>query len=371
MSETENIEGPKFSTKLSTNDLRFYFGHSIPVKEIDIADNNVYSLVKELLSLAYPTIEDEFDKRWIYFYLPISRDIEECEIEEEVDKDIEEESELIVIPVSIMEYKNDYYVTIQTFGLYHVSKGNINSENIYTDIITEIKKFIPVIRNDEKILEELLPYDIRTGKIKGKYVLENILPQSELKIILQSYKDFISKGKEIKEISLNDYLNTAGICYKGAYKTEAEGLSNLEMYKKWADGRDGEMLSIKDLDSKEQFSNWLKGGHSGHPFEIVFSWHRHGIHLFPPSFSSNWYSLRVTNFAYAWNFLEMLKNLINEDIPFRSENLEDVLQFLVGETYFSVNSYEEHNLKYYKCEEYEHYLDHIEWDDIKIVKWKD
>jgi len=370
------MEATKFHTKLTTNDLKFYFGHSISVKEINIADSNVYSLVKELLSLAYPTLEDEYDKRWIYFYLPVSRNLEEVEEEcedEEIEKEdgLEEKSELIVIPVSIMEYKNEYHIMIQSFGIYHVSKGNINSEDIYTDIITEIKKFIPIIRKDEKILEELLPYDIRTGKIKGKYVLENILQQSELKTILQSYKDFISKGKEIKEISLNDYLNTSGICYKGAYKTEAEGLSNLEMYKKWADGRDGEMLSIKDWDSKEQFSNWFHGGHIGHPFEIVFSWHRHGIHLFPPSFSSNWYSLRVTNYAYAWNFLEMLKNLINEDIPFRSENLEDVLQYLAGETYFSVNSYEEHNLKYYNCEEYDHYLNHIEWDDIKIVKWKD
>ncbi len=177
---------------------------------------------------------------------------------------------------------------------------------------------------------------------------------------------------EIKKISLNEYLNVAAICYKAAYQEKTENLSDLEMYKKWADGRDGRMLSIDDWNSKDSFEKWYHSGeHIGsHPFEIVFSWHKHGIHLYPPD-NSPCYKLRVTNFAYAWDFLKMIDALIEMHIPFETEKLDILLDFLAGDTYFTVNGRDEHDFIYRPSKRYKQkYFLHIEWDEIKVVKWK-
>jgi len=58
-------------------------------------------------------------------------------------------------------------------------------------------------------------------------------------------------------------------------------MAPLEMYKKFADGRDGGMFGIKNWESKREFLSWYKSdrGFGSYPFEIIFSWHRHGIHL--------------------------------------------------------------------------------------------
>ncbi len=145
------------------------------------------------------------------------------------------------------------------------------------------------------------------------------------------------------------------------------------MYKKWADGRDGGMLSIKDRDNKKEFMDWMGSGKDAgaHPFEIVFSWHRHGIHLYPPSSHEPYYHLRVTNYAYATEFVKMAKALIKENVPFRAHEFKNVLDYLAGETYFTVNGHEELNFRYIPSREYKRkFFRHIEWDKIKIPEWK-
>jgi hypothetical protein len=175
------------------------------------------------------------------------------------------------------------------------------------------------------------------------------------------------------EISLNDYLNVASICYKAAYPEETKNLSNIDMYKKWADGRHGGMLSIQDWNDKKEFSEWYKSGeHIGfHPFEIVFSWHRHGIHLYPPSDTSHGYKIIVTNYAYAWDFIKMVDALIGMKIPFEAGELQAVLDYLAGDIYFTVNNEGDHNFRYIPSRKYKRkYFYDIEWDDIKVIKYR-
>ena len=191
--------------------------------------------------------------------------------------------------------------------------------------------------------------------------------------ILQDYQQHLKKNLKILKISLNDYLAVAALCYQAVYKKKAENLSPLQMYKKWADGRDGGMLSLKNWNSKRKFMDWHKNSKwvGSHPFEIVFSWHRHGIHLYPPSLYNSWrYSLRVTNYAYAENFIEMVKALIENKVSFIAQNLEEVLDYLTGETYFTVNEYSDNSFFYTPSQEYKKkFFKHIEWDELKILKW--
>lgn len=343
----------KFKPKLHYDDIECYL-HSL--EEMNVENDKVYALAEELTNIAYPTYEDHVDKRWEYFYVPVRRN-----------------SKTITIPIWIMEYNNEFFVTVQSFGSFRIKKGDKDTEKFYRNIISEALRFVPILKKDETVLKKMIPYDIRTGKIKGRHILDNLLSQERKEIILQDYEKHVEKDLQVTETSLNEYLNVAAICYKSTYQKETENFSNLEMYKRWGDGRDGGMLSIKDWDSKKEFSEWYHSGeHAGsHPFEIVFSWHDHGIHLYPPNEQSHYYNLRVTNYTYAWDFLEMVNTLIKMEISFNAGKLGDVLDYLVGDTYFTVNRMDEHHFRYILSRECKQkYFPHIEWDEIKVVKWK-
>lgn len=361
-----------FRPKLHSENIEYYL-HSF--NEVQIEDYRVFILAEELVSMAYPTYEDKFDKRWESFYLPVKR-----------------YRKVIALPVWIMEYNKEFFVEIWPFGNINVKKGkdvleesgesdiskelNVSSRHIdlkefCENIFTEIIRFIPIIKKDENVLQKIIPYDIRKGKIKGCYVQERLISQTSKKEILCNYEKHIEKKLEIEEISLNDYLDTAKICY--SIYQQLTGISNLDMYKRRADGRDGGMLSIKDWNSKKEFYDWYHSDMWGgsHPFEIVFSWHEHGIHLYPPNDLSHYYIISVTNYAYAWDFIEMVDKLIREQVPFIARGLDAVLDFLAGDTYFTVNKRGDHDLRYIPSKEYyREYFPHIEWDEIKIVKWK-
>ncbi len=343
----------RFKPRLNYDDIESYL-HTFEERQVE--NDKVYALTAELTNLAYPTYEDHVDKRWEYFYVPVMRN-----------------SKTIAIPIWIMEYNKEFFIIVQSFGSMRIKKGDTDTEKFYHKIISETVRFVPILKKDETILKKIIPYDIRTGKIKGRYILENLLPKEKKEIILKDYEKHVEKHLQVTDISLNEYLNIAAICYKAAYKKDTENLSDLEMYKKWADGRDGGMLSIKDWSNRKEFLEWYNSGEyaGSHPFEIVFSWHQHGIHLYPPNEQSPYYNLRVTNYNYAWYFLEMVNILIEKEIPFNAGELDDVLNFLVGDTYFTVNRMEEHHFQYIYSREYKKkYFPHIEWDEIKVVKWK-
>ena len=352
------IKPTRFKPKLHYDDIEYYL-HGFNEKCIE--NDKVYVLTEELTQSACPTYDDNIDKRWEYFCVPFERN-----------------RKTIVIPMWIMKYNEEFFIMLQSFGNFRVKKDNkdtekfCRTEKFYRNVIAETLRFVPILKKDDRILQKIIPYDIRTGKIKGRHILDNLLSQERKKVILENYEIHVEKDLQITDISLNEYLNVAAICYKAAYNKEAESISNIDMYKRWADGRDGEMLSIKDWDSKKEFYEWHNSGRymGGHPFEIVFSWHRHGIHLYPPNEQSPYYNIIVTNYAYARSFLEMVDALIKNDIPFSVGKLEDVLDFLAGDTYFTVNIMDEHHFRYILSREYKRkYFSHIEWDEIKVVKW--
>jgi hypothetical protein len=283
---------------------------------------------------------------------------------------------LISIPFSVLEYRRDFFVFFQQLGHLHIKRGKEKGVKEFKNIFREALRFVPLIKKTGgEILKKTLPYDIRSGKIKGIHVMKNAMSERERRRILADYEEHVKEQLAQTEISLNDYLEVAAICYRRAFKAKAKKLSPLEMYKKWADGRDGGMLSIKDWDSKDDFRRWSESGMwaGSHPFEIVFSWHQHGIHLYPPYKEKPYYSLRVTNYAYAETFVNMARALIKERVSFEASELESVLDYLSGRTYFSVNSFGDISTSFFYVPSREYkkmYFKHIEWDEIKIPNWK-
>ena len=357
LEDTLSQQKIKFKPKLHYSELIYYLESTIGRLEIDLPNSEIYKLVKKITALAWPSYEDEFDKRWCGFYLPLKR-----------------AGRLICIPIEIVEYKGEYFVYFGSeLKIIHVRKGDKKCEGVFETIFSEILRFVPILKKNSKILEKLVPYDIRTGKIKGKYVLEETMSEEEKERILKKYKKHMEKRLEVKEISLNEYLNVASICYKAAYGEKVGEISPIEMYKRFADGRHGGMLEIKDWNNRKQFMKWLESGRWGgcHPFEIVYSWKDHGIHLYPPTKETPYFRLRVTDYMYAESFIKMVGALIENEIPFQALHLEEVLNYLAGETHFRVNEYSKHTFFYIPSKEYKKlYFKHIEWDKLETPKWK-
>ena len=352
----KRINKIKFEPKLKYYEIEYLVGHTT-FGEKEIKNTQAYNLVKKLTSKVLPTYEDKFDKKWFYFYLPLKRS-----------------GYLITIPFSILEYKKEFFIGFHQLGSLHIKKGKEKTEKEYKIIFKETLRFIPSIkRTKNEILKKTIPYDIRTGKIKGKYIMKKLMSKKEKGKIFLSYERHLKKQLKISQISLNEYLKVAAFCYQAAYGKKTKNLSPLKMYKRWADGRDGGMLSIKNQDSKEEFMDWEKSGRwiGSHPFEIVFSGHNHGIHLYSPYKENPYYSIRVTNYAYAGDFIKMVKSLIKKKISFQARELKEVMEYLSGETYFTVNDYDEHIFYYIPSKKYKgSYFHHIEWDKIEVPKWK-
>lgn len=225
----------KRKAKIKLSKFEYYLsGTAFSNKEIE--DNGIYNLVTKITAKARPSYKDRYDTKWEDFYLPVRRGRGE-----------------VLIPFSIFQYKKEFFIFFPNMKTIHVRKGRQKEDRIFREIFEEA---LSLMRNGgvtSKILEKKVPFDFRTGKIKGGYIRNKLIPKKEAEDLLDIYKLHISKGLKISEISLNDYLKTAGICYRAGYKKQTEGLSPLEMYKKWADGRDDGMLSIKDWDSREDF----------------------------------------------------------------------------------------------------------------------
>lgn len=322
-----------------------------------IENFKVYNLVRELTSRFYLSSQDKYEKKWEDFYLPLKRRGKE-----------------VSLPFGIVEYKKDFFCSFPQWGVLHIKQGNKNAESFFEELLQETMRFSGLIAQiEESTLAKTVPYDFRTGRLLGKYILDKIISRKEKIDTMESYRDYSQKDFKIRGCSLNDYLKTASICYGAAFKERASDLKPVKMYRSWADKRDGGMLSIDNWSSKKEFANWYesKRWEGSHPFEIVFSWQGHGIHLYPPLSSSPKYLLRVTNYSYAGYFVRMAKALIKNKIPFIAQDIEKVLSYLAGKTFFTVNTYSDNSFFYTPSRDYKKkYFKHIEWDELKILKPK-
>ena len=331
-----------------------YLLHSGDYFSKRIENTELLELVKKLVELAYPDEEDKkvVDRRWFNFYMPVRM------------------GKAVAYRTSVVNYKEMYALIIGGFKPLDVFPGSQEVEEDYFDLVKELIKFSKALKKHPSIIKKCLPYDIRTGKVLGKYVMKKVLLEKEKKEILERYDKHVNAVKPSYPISLKKYLGATSVCYKAAFGEKTKNMSPVRRYKKWADGRDCGMLEIKNPESKKEFAYWLKHKSycGGHPFEIVFSWSSHGIHLYPPNEKNPYFKLYVTNYAYAWHYLKMAEAMIKQRISFKAPEIEKVLKFLAGETYFKVNERAEHFIRYSK--EYKNIKKHIQWDEIKLPKWK-
>jgi hypothetical protein len=286
-----DTSNPRFKPRIRYFEIEYCL-HTQNPNGIEISNDCLYSLVKRLADSASPTSADQHDKRWVSFYVPMKRD-----------------GKLISIPLDIVEYNNTYYCFFKRIGTLGVKPGNEKYDRFFSLIFREALRYFQIIkRTGGGIVQRTVPYDIRTGKILGKYLMTSVMSQKEKKKLAESYISNQKSTPQLSRISLNEYLEVCTICYKAAFGMKTRPLSPVEMYRRWADGRDGEMLSIKDWNNKDEFTAWYEGHKwlGSHPFEIVFSWSNIGIQLFPPEKDTPEYVLDVSNYACADRSLKMI-----------------------------------------------------------------
>ncbi|MCP4110525.1 MAG: hypothetical protein GY749_34215 [Desulfobacteraceae bacterium] len=369
MSHQEKINEIRqtFSPKIKFEDIQ-----KIAVKTSDIESDAFYELTEKLTSGHKPSFKDDYESKWAYFYLPIERD-----------------GELICTAVSIfLSYKKIYYVTFKDFSRYGgagVDKGTSELPKDYALTFDEISRFVPFVKEfGNDLLEELYPYEWRQGRMKRKYLyyVSNLISKEQGDKILEAYKKHLEKNLSVSEISLNDYLKTAEICYRAAFQKdikmflrqmEATEFSAEDLHKRWADSRHGGMLFIEDRDSKKEYMDWYvsRKWEGAHPFEIVYSGNIHGISLDPPDEEEQYYRFSVIDPFYNDDFLKMVEALIENNVPFKTYNLENIVKYCMGEAHIGVNtvSMRDETFSYkHEKEEKEQCFSHIEWDKIEILE---
>jgi hypothetical protein len=217
----------------------------LDLHETKISSDALYSKIEALTALAYPSYKDKFDTKWHDFYLPMKR-----------------AGRLITVPMSVTMYESVFYVSFglsESYGYLAVDRGSGYFDEFYLLIVDEAIRFVPTLKQyGIKLVERTYPYDLRLGKIKGKYVFDELMPEEERQKIEEAYRGHLKKHLTLEKVSLNEYLETASICYRAGMKREAlVGMTPLQMYRKWADTRHGGMMDIKDPDSKQEYMEWL------------------------------------------------------------------------------------------------------------------
>lgn len=340
----------KLQARVSVEDIE-YILRKFPIKKY--CNTKVFELIKRIISYIDPTILEWKDKLW-ELYMPLK-----------------EGRKNILVPFFIQKVKNvrAYFIFVDDFGSCEIRKGKEKSEEIeiLKRSLEDTLEFLPLLKRNPKLVEKV-PYHLRKGKIKAKYVIGKVFSKKEAEKILLQYKENLKK--ELSSISLNYYLNVAAICYKAVFK-EAGQLSPEEMYRKWADGRDCDMLKIKKKNSKRAFSYWLnhKASCGGHPFEILFSWFHHGILLYPPGKYRKRFCLVLGNYGLREVYFKMVKALLENEIPFEAPELEDVILYLTGEKKVGVNTREIFKSVIVTDEDKE-LVKLVEWEELKVPKWK-
>jgi len=365
ITEITRLFSPTFSFTKAYQHLRV---HGL----VEFNSDALYAKAAELAAKAKPSFDDQWDTTWKFFYLPMKR-----------------KGRMICSPFSLNLHRGKTY-TISFYGFtsggYHgIEKGNDTVPDYYFHFIDETIRFIEMLKEyGNQLIEKTLPYDWRTGTIKRKYTCheQELMPIQEAEQINAAYQKHLEKNLCVSEISLNDYLNTAAICYRAAFEKKIQRLElemnkelpPRELIKHWADMRHGGMWFIEDPDSKKEYMDWFHSDKwdGAHPFEIVYST-PHGIYLYPPEKQDCFFRLSIADPFYNREFVRMAATLVEHQIPFKADGLDEALEYLTGESDMEVNtgSMREPTFTYKTSRENrKQYFRHIRWDEVQVLKWK-
>ena len=287
----------------------------------------------------------------------------------------------ILIPVEIHRttgsgFKNGGYsasLYVGKAGSAFIGEGDERNATLER-IVAEVESHLPLI--SDKIVNERVPYSMREGKIKRKYVNRPEMTKEQAGQILEKYQKYLPARKPIGGVSLDEYLGTLAIGYMAAFP----GLMSLtprEMYDEMADGRSDDMLKLPPRD-KKAFEVWLHTRDHSHAFDVVSPLHQnyHAMSFVAPNdvrFKPvPYYSFCLLNALRSEDFVKMAIAFIDAEVPLVVYGLDRALDYLTGEMEYSVNSGGTFNMDYkYSKGNVTKSFKHIEWAPLTIAKIRD
>lgn len=220
-----------------------------------------------------------------------------------------------------------------------------------TWVLESVRKVVCMVKDGAYIpyLEENLPYRYRTGvmpltKFWKLYPKEKECHYSRISVEeCLEFDRLVAESedpplKRIKEMTVNKYLD---FCMLGYRANKLEGFNKktpLEMYKRYADNRNGGLLTI-DRDSSDAFDRWYelpdtekwKIENPSHSWEVIQGSSRTRVHLYVCKNDNGYYlSLSVNEYCcpdYAALFYLALKK---NGIPVEMMNGRAISDYLCG-----------------------------------------
>lgn len=255
-----------------------------------------------------------------------------------------------------------------------------------TGVIREQVDSIKTGTYRDNVLKEL-PVGYRKGVVKrsdiwrsGYWTKKTDMDGTTQKEI-QEFSKLVETGIEqmpenrLDSMTVNHYLELCSMCFK-IRGEETSGMTLVEQYKKFADGRDDGLLDI-DPDNPDAFLKFCESSHDGHVWEIRpgHGWSR--MHLYPQHDDKGWY-IGLRGCFDRTDFIHITLGLHAAGIPMEVYDALKVLRALKGEDYIGIVPrgewpfYEQYRFKEYdvlECiafndELYEKLKDKIEWYDV-------
>lgn len=269
---------------------------------------------------------------------------------------------------------------------------NVSLQELLDFLIFKVSEVIKMLEDNtyNEYIENNLSYKNKFGVIKRsdywnlysdvrKNLLNNI---SEIEI-----NEFIRNASEkvderIEKMTSGKYFE----CVKLAYLNnnyEVGNLKDIELYLKYADGRDEGLTKINP-DSSDEFDKWYNDRErlGGHPFEIMrgHSFYRVNLYI---GYDDNGYYL-VLDGSRILRKIEIAKIFLvfkQNNIPIEIHNVDVIKNALSGNDYIGIVPndiipiYCESYFKEYKPLEFinnieEKMLDYIKWEEIEKIYLK-
>jgi hypothetical protein len=214
---------PRINPKIYYDELQAGIRFDSPER---IKNTGLYKLVRRLAESVVPSQKEGYDTRWFCFYTPARRWGKE-----------------IAVPTSIVRYRGTYFVHMFKLGYFEVRWGKRPVDEFYIRVVREMGRLMRMIRiHGMGLVERLVPYDLRVGRIRGKYVLEKVMGEKEKERILKLYREHQSRNlRQVGGCSLEEYLDVAAIGYRAAFGREAAGKGaprSLQEVRGWEARRD-------------------------------------------------------------------------------------------------------------------------------------
>ncbi len=166
-----------FRPTLHHLDLLAVFGD----REMRFNNDGLYALAKRLPRLAEPSDRNEYDKRWISFHVPLRRD-----------------GRIIAVPMWAVEYGEGISFGIPRSGSMVMYRGSEALDHPERSILLrESIRLARILKRDGMpLLKRLVPYDYRTGRILGRYLLDKTMTSVQRKRHLDAYDILVRRNDQ-------------------------------------------------------------------------------------------------------------------------------------------------------------------------------